>query len=57
MPKSRLYPMSQFKLEKTKEYLEENLQKGVRGWVYNSFGCTVVEWGVVARVTMITIDK
>ncbi|SLM36861.1 Reverse transcriptase domain [Lasallia pustulata] len=28
LPKSRLYPMSQFKLEKTKEYLEENLQKG-----------------------------
>ncbi|SLM41539.1 retrotransposon ty3-gypsy subclass protein [Lasallia pustulata] len=25
---SRLYPMSQFKLEKTKEYLEENLRKG-----------------------------
>ena len=29
----------------------------VRGWVYNGFGCTVVERGVVARVTMITIDK
>ena len=28
LPRSRLYPMSQFKLEKTKEYLEENLQKG-----------------------------
>ncbi|SLM35369.1 gag polymerase env [Lasallia pustulata] len=28
LPKSRLYPMSQFKLEKTKEYLEENLRKG-----------------------------
>ena len=29
----------------------------VRGWVYNGFGHTVVERGVVARVTMITIDK
>ena len=26
--KSRLYPMSQFKLQKMKEYLKENLQKG-----------------------------
>ena len=29
----------------------------VRGWVYNSFGHTVVEQGVVTRVTMIAIDK
>ena len=29
----------------------------VRGWVYNSFGCTVVEQDVVARVTIIIIDK
>ena len=29
----------------------------VRGWVYNGFGRTVVKRGVVARVTMITIDK
>ena len=29
----------------------------VRGWVYDDVGHTVVEWGVVARVTMITIDK
>ena len=29
----------------------------LRGWVYNGCGCTVVEQGVVARVTMITIDK
>ena len=28
LPKSQLYPLSQFKLEKMKEYLEENLQKG-----------------------------
>ena len=28
----------------------------VRGWVYDSFGRTVVG-GVIARVTMITIDK
>ena len=28
----------------------------VRGWVYNGFGCTVVEQGVVARVMMITIE-
>lgn len=28
LPKSRLYAMSQYKLEKTKEYLEENLKKG-----------------------------
>ena len=27
-PQSRLYPMSGFKLQKVKEYLEENLQKG-----------------------------
>ena len=31
--------------------------QGVRGWVYNGFGRTVVEQGVVARVTMITIDE
>ena len=29
----------------------------VRGWVYNGFGCTVVEQGVVAIVTIIAIDK
>ena len=29
----------------------------VKGWVYNGFGHTVVERGVVASVTMITIDK
>ena len=29
----------------------------VRGWVYNGFGHTVVEQGVVASITMITIDK
>ena len=28
LPKSRLYPMSQFKLQRMKEYLEENLRKG-----------------------------
>ena len=28
LPKSWLYPISQFKLEKTEEYLEENLRKG-----------------------------
>ena len=28
LPKSWLYPISQFKLEKTKEYLEENLREG-----------------------------
>jgi hypothetical protein len=28
LPRSRLYPMSQFKLEKVKEYLQENLEKG-----------------------------
>ena len=30
---------------------------GVRGWVYDGFGRRVVEQGVVASVTMITIDK
>ena len=29
----------------------------VRGWVYDGFGRTVVERGVIARVTMITIDE
>ena len=29
----------------------------VRGWVYNGFGRTVVERGIVASVTMITIDE
>ena len=29
----------------------------VRGWVYNGVGHTVVEQGVVARVTMIPIDE
>ena len=29
----------------------------VKGWMYNGFGHTVVERGVVAIVTMITIDK
>ena len=29
----------------------------VRGWVYDGFGRTVVERGVVARVTMIAIDE
>ena len=33
------------------------LRFSVRGWVYNSFGCMVVERGVVARVTMIAIDE
>ena len=28
LPKSQLYPMSQFKLQKMKEYLKKNLQKG-----------------------------
>ena len=28
LPKSQLYPMSQFKLQKMKEYLEKNLRKG-----------------------------
>lgn len=27
-PKSKLYPMSQYKLEKAKQYIEENLKKG-----------------------------
>ena len=29
----------------------------VRSWVYDGFGRTVVERGVVAKVTMITMDK
>ena len=29
----------------------------VRGWVYNSFSHMLVERGVVASVTMITIDE
>ena len=29
----------------------------VRGWVYDGFGRMVVEQGVVASVTMITIDE
>ena len=29
----------------------------VKGWVYNGVGRTVVERGVVASVTMITIDE
>ncbi|KAA6407091.1 MAG: hypothetical protein FRX48_09157 [Lasallia pustulata] len=32
-----------------------NMDGGVRGWVYDGFGRMVVEWGVVASVTMITI--
>ena len=34
-----------------------NIKDVVRGWVYDGFGYTVVERGVVARVTMIIIDK
>ena len=29
----------------------------VRGWMYDGFGLTVVERGVIASVTMITIDE